>query len=113
MRSTIATAAVLLSVIPAAHADALTIELPGKVETTAVTYVCAEREIAVTYHNSDGVSLAVFDPGTGTVVASSVISASGARYAGGQYVWWTKGEGADLYDLTRGENASPETCAAK
>lgn len=34
-----------------------------------------------------------------TTVAANVISASGAKYQGGIYVWWSKGDEADLYDL--------------
>jgi membrane-bound inhibitor of C-type lysozyme len=38
-------------------------------------------------------------------VFASVISASGARYASGQWVWWSKGSDASLYDTTLGEDA--------
>ena len=42
----------------------------------------------------------------------SVIAASGARYAAGQFVWWTKGADASLYDITLGEAAAPVlTCS--
>ena len=40
-------------------------------------------------------------------MASNVLSASGARYAGGQYIWWSKGDTADLYDLTEGGEETP------
>ena len=44
----------------------------------------------------------------------NVLSASGARYAGRQYTWWTKGNSADFYDLTKGEDARPEfSCEAE
>lgn len=42
----------------------------------------------------------------------SVIAASGARYAAGQFVWWSKGADASLYDITLGEAAAPVlTCS--
>ena len=43
--------------------------------------------------------------GDDTVLMVNVLSASGARYAGQQYVWWTKGNSADFYDRTEGEDA--------
>jgi len=91
-------------------AETLSIVLPGKVETISAAYSCPSGRMDVTYHNAEGVSLAVFEVGGETVVASNVLSASGARYAGGQYVWWTKGAEGDLYDLTKGEDAPPVHC---
>ncbi len=57
------------------------------------------------YVNAGDNSLAVLTLGDRTVVAVTVLSASGAKYAGQNYVWWTKGDNADLYDLTKGEDA--------
>ena len=46
-----------------------------------------------------------------TVVAANVISGSGAKYAGGIYIWWTKGETADLYNLMDDpEQEKPISC---
>ncbi|WP_276522740.1 MliC family protein [Cupriavidus necator] len=41
--------------------------------------------------------------------------ASGARYVGGRYEWWTKGEEGTLRDLMQAENAAPAlaNCHAK
>jgi membrane-bound inhibitor of C-type lysozyme len=50
--------------------------------------------------------------GDETIIAVTVLSGSGAKYAGQHYVWWTKGAHADLYDLTKGEDAPPLSCAA-
>ncbi|WP_157019308.1 MliC family protein [Mesorhizobium xinjiangense] len=108
-------AAIVLSVLASpAAASALTIDLPGDadVETSTVTYACPDSELTVTYHNAGSVSLAVFETGGEVVVASNVIAASGARYAGGRYVWWTKGDTGDLYDLMQGEDAPPASCTA-
>ena len=36
-----------------------------------------------------------------------MIAASGARYAAANYVWWSKGTDAELYDISQGEDAPP------
>ncbi|RWA46736.1 hypothetical protein AU476_35485 [Cupriavidus sp. UYMSc13B] len=41
------------------------------------------------------------------VLAVSTVSASGARYVGGRYEWWTKGAEGTLRDLMQAENAAP------
>ncbi len=41
------------------------------------------------------------------LVFVNTLSASGVRYVGGRYVWWTKGNAANLYDELKGENAPP------
>lgn len=43
------------------------------------------------------------------IIFANVIAASGARYAAGVYVWWTRGDEASLYDLRNGEDAPPIT----
>ena len=40
-------------------------------------------------------------------VASNTISASGAKYEAGQFVWWNKGSDATLSDVTEGLDAAP------
>lgn len=111
MRATLSSALFLAFAVPAS-ATSFSIELPGtaKVEKTTVAYKCAFGAMSVTYYNADGISLAVFDPGSGPVIASNVISGSGARYAGAQFIWWNKGPNGDLYDLTKGESAPPVSC---
>ena len=97
------------------HAATLEIDLPDaeSVETVAVTYACPDGDIDATYYNAEENSLAVVMIDGGPVVMSSVLAASGAKYAGGPYVWWTKGDDADLYDLMKGEGAEPVPCTAK
>jgi membrane-bound inhibitor of C-type lysozyme len=36
-----------------------------------------------------------------------VVAASGVRYVGANYAWWTKGAGADLYDTMADPNSKP------
>lgn len=106
MRLTFAVALALVS--SAAFADPLTIDLPGKAERSTVTYSCSGvPPVTVEYINAGANSLAIVNDGNATMVLVSVLSGSGARYAGQQYIWWTKGNSADFYDLTKGEDAAP------
>ncbi|WP_269933346.1 MliC family protein [Aminobacter sp. HY435] len=108
MRS-IFSAFMLMAATGVATASTVTLELPGNapVERNAVSYQCGDRAVKAEYINTDGNSLAVLTLGDETVVFVSVLSASGAKYAGQQFVWWTKGDNTDLYDLTKGEDAPP------
>lgn len=81
------------------------------VEEIEASYDCGDRTIDVTYINAGTVSLAVLDMDGESVVAANVISGSGARYAGGRYIWWNKGDEASLYDLMDGTDNTPAaTC---
>jgi membrane-bound inhibitor of C-type lysozyme len=92
----------------AAVADTLTLDLPGKAERSTVTYSCkGVPPVTVEYINAGANALAIVNDGNATMVMVSVLSGSGARYAGRQYIWWTKGNSADFYDLTKGEDAAP------
>lgn len=86
----------------AAWASEIVIPLPEgtRVSSNEVLYDCEGRNLPVTYVNAGTVSLAVLNLDDVTIVASNVISGSGAKYAGAQYIWWTKGDSADLFDLT-------------
>ncbi len=80
----------------------LEIEVPGadEVERISTVYDCGTRKIQAEYINAGPVSLAALSINGEFVVAANVIAASGARYAGGRYVWWTKGNTATLEDQT-------------
>lgn len=108
-------AIILVAATGAAMASTVTLELPGDapVERAAISYKCGDQTVKADYINTAGNSLAVLTLGGETVVFVNVLSGSGARYAGQQYVWWTKGDNADLYDLTKGEDAPAVlSCAA-
>ena len=93
-----------------ALAQDITLSLPGaaQVERTTVRYECAgAAPFEVEYINAGANALAVTPVEGQHLIFVSVISGSGARYAAGPYVWWTKGAGADLYDVRLGEDASP------
>ena len=97
----------------AASATTVTIELPGNdtPQIAEVTYACGERRITATYINTETNQFAVLDLGDATVAMVTVLSGSGARYAGQQFEWWTKGEEATLTDL-RSEPRAPLACKA-
>ena len=112
-RAMAAAAAIFMTAATPAMATqvAITISIPvtgeSSVTSTSADYDCAGRTVNATYINAGEVSLAVLDIDGETVVASNVVAASGARYTGGRYVWWTKGEEADLYDLMDGGEDMP------
>lgn len=83
-------------------AISLSIPVTGSttINSNIMAYGCTDdRAVSATYINAGDVSLAVLDIAGTTVVASNVVAASGARYAGGRYIWWSRGEEADLFDL--------------
>lgn len=93
----------------------LGLDIAGDAERRIVRYDCGEapgESFDVQYINAAPNFLA-FVPVSGEIyLFASVISASGARYAAANYVWWTRGPDAELYDLTLGEDAAPIlTCA--
>lgn len=80
-----------------------------------MVYDCAaEAPVTVTYINAAPNFLAVLpvpDEAEPRLFAA-VIAGSGVRYASGQWVWWTRGADASLYDVTLGEDAEPVlTCS--
>jgi membrane-bound inhibitor of C-type lysozyme len=87
----------------------LTISLagPGPISRHVVKFQCDEHAgalglptgpFAVEYLNGAGNSLAVVPIGGHSLIFSSVISGSGARYAADRYIWWDAGSrGVHLY----------------
>lgn len=104
---------VRFAAMPAPASD-IVIPMPGgtAVQEIKATYACSDQSVAdLVYINAGGVSLATLSRKGEFLVLANVLSGSGARYAGGPFIWWSKGRGADLYDLTNGENAPPvATC---
>lgn len=114
MRRTTVAAALACAAVLAACAPGVTISVPEatEVERISMVYQCGDRTVPVEYINAGPVSLAVLTLDGRTVVASNVIAASGARYAGAQYVWWSKGDEASLDDLMRDGDPPPVICTA-
>ncbi|CAK02611.1 MliC family protein [Bartonella tribocorum] len=88
-----------------AFAGSLVIEVPDDPEPTTevATYQCdtdtGKEHVEVTYLNAGNISLVDFKWQGKRILASRSISASGAKYMGGPYIWWTKGNEAMLSDL--------------
>ncbi|KUE89107.1 hypothetical protein ASL20_10915 [Cupriavidus necator] len=85
-------------------------------DVRTVRYQCdGGKTLSVRYFNSPDNQAAVFRIDGKPVLAVSTVSASGARYVGGRYEWWTKGEEGTLRDLMQAENAAPAlaNCQAK
>ena len=97
-------------------ADDVVIPMPEgiKAQRLKASYVCSGvGALTAEYVNAGDISLALLPVDGKPLVFANVLSASGARYAAGPYVWWTKGNSASLYDLRKGENAAPVTCEEK
>ena len=74
-----------------------------------VHYTCdGGKKVTASYLNArNGQGFAVLRVKGKTMLFVDTLSASGARYVAGHYVWWTKGPGATLYDEMAEENALP------
>jgi len=116
IRKTLVSAAALLAALSlAAPAGAvetamqLTLTLDGNAQRDVVTYQCGEDQtpLRVEYINAEPIFLAILPVEEETLIFVNVISGSGARYASGPYVWWTRGAEASLYDEMAGEDAEP------
>lgn len=82
----------------------------GEFEQRVARYDCrAEALVEVSYLNAAPNFLAIVPLVDEPVplVMAAVIAASGVRYTAGQWVWWTSGSDASLYDLTLDEDAEP------
>ncbi len=61
------------------------------------SYSCGNGEpFSVQYVNAGANALAIFPIDGEDRIFVNMVSASGARYASGAYVWWTKGDTATL-----------------
>lgn len=82
----------------------------GAVDRQTMRYDCGGKAVEAEYINAGPISLVTFTIDGTFVVASNVIAASGAKYAGGQYIWWTKGDEATLFDATKGDEDQGIAC---
>lgn len=85
---------------PAQSAD-LTIPLPAGTEIQRQTgrYACEGLgALSVDYVTAGSIALAQMEIERQPRVFAEVLAASGARYASGPFVWWSKGTGATLED---------------
>lgn len=112
----LATAATLMAA-PALAVDTsmqLVLELEGNAQRDVVSYTCDQLEdpLTVDYINAHPIFLALVPVDGEKLIFVNVISGSGARYASGQYVWWTRGSEAQLIDEMADEDAEPLSCLA-
>ncbi|ODV41126.1 hypothetical protein AWV79_01225 [Cupriavidus sp. UYMMa02A] len=77
-------------------------------EVRTVRYQCdSDKELTVRYFNSPDNQAAILRLEGKPVLAVSVVSGSGARYVGGRYEWWTKGDQGTLRDLMQTDSNPP------
>lgn len=90
----------------------LVLTLEGNAQRDVITYQCEgiEEPLTVEYVNAHPIFLALLAVEGEQLVFVNVISASGARYASGRWVWWTQGQDASLYDEMADEDAEPVSC---
>lgn len=102
--------AALCAAAGAAHAARLTVEEIDADARETVAYRCANapKPVRVSYWRAgNGQSFALVPVNGVRLLFVDTVSASGARYQAGRYVWWTKGRDANLYDEIAGERAPP------
>ena len=89
------------------------LNVSGDSEIKVVKYDCEGHEpLTVQYLNASPNFLALIPIENQTLIFLNTISASGAKYQAGQYVWWNKGSDATLSDVTEGLDAAPVlTCS--
>ena len=89
------------------------LSISGDAEIRNTTYDCGDAgKLAVRYVNASPNFLALIPVKDRTLIFANTISASGAKYESGQYIWWNKGAEATLSDVTEGLDAAPVmTCS--
>jgi membrane-bound inhibitor of C-type lysozyme len=101
----------LLAALAAATTAAGALNVPAIAVSGALVrdYHCqGGQSLQVTYYNSaDGQSFALLPVKGKAMLFVDTLAASGVKYVAGPYVWWTKGEHGDLYDMTAGPDAAP------
>lgn len=95
----------------------LVIDVPEDAQPTkeTVLYQCdtgaGKEKVEATYFNAGSIALVYFKWNDDYVVGANVIAASGAKYAGAQYIWWNSKNEVALYDLLKDpEEQKPILC---
>jgi len=101
----------LAALTPPALADVtigVGLNIAGESEIKLVKYDCEGRDpLTVQYLNAAPNFLALIPIDGQTLIFANTLSASGAKYESGQYIWWNKGSDATLTDVTEGLDAAP------
>lgn len=118
MRTVLSTlvATVVATMISGATQADVSLSIPlqtGATSTvTTATYSCAGGEpFQVQYVNAGANALALLPIDGEDRIFVNVVSGSGARYASGQYIWWSKGADATLENEL--EEGSLKDCVSK
>ena len=84
------------------------LSITGNAEIKLAKYACEGHDpIVVQYVNASPNFLALIPVAGQTLIFVNTLSASGAKYESGQFVWWNKGADATLSDITEGLDAAP------
>jgi membrane-bound inhibitor of C-type lysozyme len=92
---------------------AVILNFTGNFERRVAEYACeggAVDPFKVTYVNAAPNFLAIVPVEGQNLVFVTVLAASGAKYAAGEYEWWTRGADASLSNLTT-PDAEPLICS--
>jgi len=109
----LAAAAALAAASPAPAQDTgpsvtITLDLHPPIDVQPADYDCGDAgTLSATYVNADLNTLVVLELEDSTMVLTSALSGSGARYTSGIYEWWVKGDDATMRDQTAAEDADP------
>lgn len=113
-RFIIPTLALTLSAASAQAEVSLSVPLETGATSTITTasYSCAGAEpFTVQYVNAGANILAILPIDGESRIFANVLSGSGARYASGPYIWWSKGETATLENEL--EEGSLQDCVSQ
>ncbi|MEE2950506.1 MAG: MliC family protein [Pseudomonadota bacterium] len=101
---------------PHAHSEAVSLDLDGPVDRQSVAYECRASadaqptSLSVEYLNMPTNNLAILPVEGSPRLFVSSLSAAGAKYVSGEWVWWTKGPRGDLYTERRKESSETTVC---
>ena len=88
---------------------AVILNFTGNFERNVVQYDCGEAgNMTADYINAAPNYLAILELGGRKLLFVTVIAASGAKYAAGEYEWWTDGGEGTLTNLASSDE--PLTC---
>ncbi len=104
----IVAAAVVIAASPTVADVSISISLPADAEINSHAYSCGGEPFNVSYISAGENRLAILTVDGEERIFVNVISGSGARYASGEYIWWSKGDTATLENEMGG--ASPLDC---
>lgn len=89
---------------------AVILNFGGNFERNVVQYDCGlDAPVTADYINAAPNFLAIIEIDGKKLVFANVIAASGAKYAAGEYEWWSRGSEATLHNLMASDD-EPLVC---